>query len=254
MSSGVFSTFLPGTKGKKTFFGLGTWNAHGLFCVSDFDKLCRKVKLAAKHARKSTVFCLQETHGTEALLNKHFRRLLLDFWAFWSFGEKNNGGLIILVSKLAAPDRNFVVQEVIFPGRAMKITITNQHGIKFGNQIIYNVHNFALGSDGTRNLCRAIHKDIDDMHPNLLTNSLFLCGDFNISHRERFSYVAPVNNSSDAAITSSTSSLASPGYAQFSRVFACLLEIDAKLPTRYDSASETAKALDRVFTNTPSAI
>ena len=48
--SGVFNTLTPVVSAKQAFFGVGAWNANGLFCVSDYSKMCSKIKLLAKHA------------------------------------------------------------------------------------------------------------------------------------------------------------------------------------------------------------
>ena len=144
--------------------------------------MCRKIKLACKQIRKLSVFCIQETHGDSALLQKHFKKILLDYWAFSSFGDnKNAGGVITFVSKRVCPNVSHADSEAVVIGRALRVTLLNPKGVSEGKQIIYNVHNFGLNSVSTNKLCNNIHKDIDEMLPYLLTNTLFLTGDFNLS-------------------------------------------------------------------------
>ena len=65
VSRGLFNTFAPGIAPKRiSSFGVGSWSAHGLFCVSNYSKMKRKVKFATKLIRNCSIFCLQETHGT----------------------------------------------------------------------------------------------------------------------------------------------------------------------------------------------
>ncbi len=70
-----------------------------------------------------SIFCLQETHGNWALLNKHFRLLLEDYWAFASFGPHNAGGVVVFVSKSVAPSFDCVSTQELVIGRVLRVEL-----------------------------------------------------------------------------------------------------------------------------------
>ena len=186
---------------------------------------------------------------------EHFRKLLLDYWSFASFGDnKNSGGVVTFVSKRVAPRSDLVMSEELVAGRVLKVTILSPHGSDSGRQVIYNVHNFGLSNPQVKQVCDKIEVDINEMSPTPLTHSLFLLGDFNICHQEKFSYSAPAVTTMDSSLADERPADSVTGFRQFSRVFEQLVEINPRLPTRYDTRSGTGRAIDRVFMNTPSAM
>ena len=115
------------------------------------------------------VFCLQETHGNRALLDKHFRLILRDYWAFHTFGKHNSGGIVTFVSKQIAPSFESVELDPIVEGRVLKNVIRGSAGY----QILYNVHNFGLESAGMKSLCQKLRVDIANASENQNINPQF---------------------------------------------------------------------------------
>ena len=71
--SGVFNTFLPcAPAGYKTNFAIVTWNARSLFC-GDRGVMHRKLKLLQQNIINKDIFCIQETKGSWAMVDRHFR-------------------------------------------------------------------------------------------------------------------------------------------------------------------------------------
>ena len=190
-SSGAFSTLTPLASTLQSFFGVGTWNANGLFCVSDYIKMCRKIKLLVKQIKKSSIFCVQEAHGNSALLNKHFRKLLLDYWVFSSFVGQGSGGVLVFVSKKIVPNQEDITSEVLVAGRVMRITISDPSDPSKGQQVIYNIHNFGMDMLGMRHVTTKLGQDIDFAKNDPLSRSLFVLGDMNYSNREKFAFSQP---------------------------------------------------------------
>ena len=249
---GVFNTLTPAAVEQQDSFGVGTWNANGLFCISDYTKMCRKTKLAIKHCKKMSIFCVQEAHGNEALLNKHLRKLTLDYWVFSSFLRQGLGGVLVFVAKRIAPNRELVSSEILVPGRVMKVTILNALDYPSKQQVIYNIHNFGLDRPQLRLICSNVNVDIDASKNDPLAYSVFVVGDFNFSNREKFAFsnpdaVSPVDSSGEASFTDKNVAARTLGC-----VLARLVEIDARLPTRYDTISDSGRKLDMIFCNLPS--
>ena len=81
--SGPFSNFLfPCTRPPAGYpFRAVSWNARALFCRNP-RTLHHKVQFLNSFARQSTYICLQETHGSPEMINKHLVLIKRDFWIF----------------------------------------------------------------------------------------------------------------------------------------------------------------------------
>ena len=253
--SGVFDTLNPASSEHLGSFGVGTWNANGLFCVSDYTKMCRKVKLLIKNIKKSNIFCVQEAHGNLALLNKHLRKLLVDYWVVSSFVGQGAGGVLVFVSKKSVPDFNSISCEVLFEGRVIRVAISDSsNGVFAERQVIYNVHNFGINLASMRLICTKIKSDIDFARNDPLYRSIFVVGDFNSTACEKFAFSAPCANPGSAIVNGTTYTDANSSTRLLMRRLGDLIELDAKLPTRYDHATDTGRKLDRIFVCIPQAI
>ncbi len=243
--SGAFSTLTPAAPCKQAFFGVGTWNANGLFCISDYAKMCRKIKIAIKHIKKSSIFCVQEAHGNEALLQKHFRKVLLDYHVFSSFlSGQGSGGVLTFVSKKNASNRECINSEALVCGRVLKITISNPSFERSEQQVVYNVHIFGPDLPRMREFCGELELDIVSGGDNPLHRSLFVLGDFNFSNRGKFAFSEPVE-------VCGINDTLPPASRLLKSALAKLIEIDSQLPTRYDTIRDCGRKLDRVFCNLP---
>jgi len=205
----------------------------------------RKIKLAQKHLKGLSAFCIQESHGNWTLLKKHFWLILRDFWVFASFGNPNAGGVIVFVSKSVAPDPESIHSEEILEGRAIRIHIQGPTG----SQFIYNIHNFGLAGRGMSTLCSRLAADVEFCSYDPLSLSVFAVGDFNLPSIEKFSYSDPKHHNMET--TTAESGAASGDLAG---ILAKLLEIETQLPTRYDCVADVANKLDCIYTNTPAEI
>jgi exonuclease III len=181
--SGVFSSLAPAASERHKSFGVGTWNANGLFCISDYTKMCRKVKLLTKQIIKSNIYCVQEAHGNFALLSKHLRKVLLDYWVFSSFLSQGMGGVLVFVSKKTVPDVKSISCEALFAGRVLRLAISsicNNELVE--RQVIYNIHNFGIDQPSMRRICTRIRRDVNFAKNDPTAHSLFVLGDFNSSN------------------------------------------------------------------------
>jgi hypothetical protein len=174
--SGCFSTFLLAGVGDNSSFSVGTWNARSLFC-NDFHKLKRKVKLLCKYVRRSNVFCVQETRGSWALIEKHLGLIRRDFWIVVSFCESNAGGIITFIRKTTCPTESQLSNEVLVDGRAMCTVIQGLNG----KQTIYNIHNYGFSRSEMGLVSKTIVKSNEDAAANPLLNNILIFGDMNIS-------------------------------------------------------------------------
>ena len=122
--------------------------------------------------------CLQETKGTQSLINKHFRKLSRTFWVVPNLSPRsvNEGGLITLVSKSSCPLEEYISHTVMVPGRVSRVLIQGAEG----RQIVYNTHNQEFTNAQMDTVCNSILNDLSDCSTDTLRNNLIACGDFNI--------------------------------------------------------------------------
>jgi len=138
----VSNTFLPcAPSGHKTSFDVVTWNARSLFCA-DRGVMHRKLILLQQNLKNKDIFCIQETKGSLAMVDRHMRLIKRTHWVLCNFSNKsiNAGGVIVLVSKQSAPFEECITHGIIIPGRVSRVLIQGV-GCK---QIVYNIHNFEL--------------------------------------------------------------------------------------------------------------
>lgn len=188
-----------------------------------------------------------------ALLLKHFRDTLLNFWVFSSFVSKNAGGVIIFVSKDCAPNESQIIPEVIIPGRALRLKICNPLGQSDGCQFIYNIHNFGVARDEIVSLANFIKSDYNYCKTDPILFSIFCTGDFNFSNVSQFSFSEPSHNTElqDADIAPA---YRSPNTRILTEALAGFMEIDPKLPTRFDSTTLVGRQIDMIYAFIPTFI
>ena len=95
--------------------------------------------------KNHVIVCLQETKGTQSLINKHFRKLSRDFWIVPNLSARsvNEGGLITLVSKSSCPLEESITHIKMIPGRVSRVLIQGD----VCRQIVYNIHNHEFTSE-----------------------------------------------------------------------------------------------------------
>ena len=186
--SGVFNTFLPcAPAGHKTNFAIVTWIARSLFC-GDRGVMHRKLKLLQQNIINKDIFCIQETKGSWAMVDRHFRLIKRTHWVFCYFSDKsiNAGGVIVLVSKKSVPLEGCITQDVIIPGRVSRVLL-QAVGCR---QIVFNIHNIDVDMPVG---CAAIEADLLKCSIDAMSNNLIACGDLNIPSvvGRFFDYVNP---------------------------------------------------------------
>ena len=245
--SGVFNTFLPAGVGEKTAFAASTWNARSLFC-NDFQKLKRKVKLLCKYVRSSNIFCVQETRGSWALIDKHLRLIRRDFWIVASFCESNAGGVITFIRKTTCPAESQLSNQVLVDGRAICTVLQGPTG----KQTIYNIHNYGLSTVEMNQLSKAIIKSNEDAAADPLHNNILILGDMNISANpaELFNY----KNTATSLDMRLPDGHAHRQGGALGDALARYIEIESRTPTRYNVQADCGVIIDRIFCNLPNYI
>ena len=113
--------------------------------------------------------CLQETKGTQSLINKHFRKLSRTFWVVPNLSPRsvNEGGLITLVSKSSCPLEEYISHTVMVPGRVSRVLIQGAEG----RQIVYNTHNQEFTNAQMDTVCSSILNDLSECSTDTLRNN-----------------------------------------------------------------------------------
>ena len=102
----------------------------------------REIKLLQQNVINKDIFCIQETKGSWAMIDRRFRLIRRTHQVFASFSDKsiNAGGVIVLVSKKSAPLEECITHSAIIPGRVSRVLI---QGVDC-KQIVFNIHNIDL--------------------------------------------------------------------------------------------------------------
>jgi len=163
-----------------------------------------------------------------------------------SFGE-GYGGVITFISKKSVPQESSILDTTLAVGRAQRVTILGDDDCKL---VIYNVHNFGIQGLTMSALCNAVDSDVRDSKADPLKFSLFLAGDLNLTppHSKLFEYKSPSPTSDNAAAA------ARPSGGQLELTLEQLIEFEATTPTRYQTETNSAVVLDRIFGTLPATI
>ena len=132
----------------------------------------RKLTLLQQNLKIKDIFCIQETKGSLAMVDRHMRLIKRTHWVLCNFSNKsiNAGGVIVLVSKQSAPFEECITHGIIIPGRVSRVLIQGV-GCK---QIVYNIHNFELNLPV---VVAAIRADLVECSVDTMSNNLIACGD-----------------------------------------------------------------------------
>ena len=116
-------------------------------------------------------------------------------------------------------------------------------------QIIYNIHYHEIVGGDSVALCNSIKNDIDLCATDPINANLVLSGDFNLT-----STIGKAYSFSDPVPVASVDTRKTPctGNGKLQELLLRLTEVEAGLPTRYNSSTDKGTTIDRIFTNLPS--
>jgi len=165
-----------------------------------------------------------------------------DYWVRASFGE-GYGGVMTFISKAAVPDESSITDTPLVVGRALRVQISGGDC----KQVIHNIHNFGLQGQVMADLCRSVDVDSRESKADPLHFCLFVLGDMNItpSDGKIFEYGTP------EATLETSASLIRPPAGPLQQQLLLLTEFESSTPTRYQSDTNSAVVIDRVFGNLP---
>ena len=212
---------------------------------------CYKFHTLEKNLKNHDIVCLQETKGTQSLINKHFRKLSRTFWVVPNLSPRsvNEGGLITLVSKSSCPLEEYISHTVMVPGRVSRVLIQGAEG----RQIVYNTHNQEFTNAQMDIVCKSILNDLSDCSTDTLRNNLIACGDFNIPSvaGRYFDYARPIPVAcTDAGLEHHPRFHGVKGRLGKVLKDKRFVEVEPMAPTRYNHLNNTGSTIDRIFINT----
>ena len=228
-------------------FVVVTWNARGLF-HGDGRKLRKKVGYLESFARRACIIHIQETHGSQACVDKFCQMLKRDFWVFGSFLRNEAGGILTLVSRSWAPSESSISFEALAPGRVGRICIQGAAS----KHISLNVHNYGIQSDVLSRVLGRIRGDVTFAKLHLFECTVSLSGDLNLSAipGQKFDYTNPLHDNSSQIFNGAT--LESDD--RWNELLDQLTEVTQPSPTHFWPASGAGNIFDKQFTSVPSMV
>ena len=223
-----------------------TWNTRAL--LSSDPIVCkRKCNYLLSWVARYTYISLQETHGTQAILQEALRVVAMDFWIIPNFGpDQRAGGLITLIAKRIAPVFVDIIHTILVPGRVSRFCLCSGP-----NQLVFwNVHNYKLSQDYLNQIVLQLRADISDCSFAPTLKSVFAVGDFNFTGpgQNHIHYDRPSPNSVRNPVSPPH---IREGEAKLAPVLSSLHEFLQPLPTHYWHTTNTGTQIDRIFGSIP---